>query len=120
MGADNWGPKFDRNTARLERRFELCGFYDENSEHGGPRERRDADNFCVNGEDENGFCRYDKENPIRGIQQITKGFSKWAQRYVAECKLQPAKQVDHGQMVWPTFGKTRRGKSRPRRGRVQR
>ena len=92
--ADNWGPKFDRNTARLERRFELCGFYDENSEHGGPRERRDADNFCANGEDENGFCRYDTENPIRGIQQITKGFSKWAQRYVAECKLQPAKQVD--------------------------
>merc|ERR1711887_463647 len=37
--AANWGAKFDRNTARFERRYELCGFYDENHEHGGPRER---------------------------------------------------------------------------------
>merc|ERR1712170_142934 len=66
--AANWGPKFDRNTERLERRFELCGFYDETSEHGGPRERR--------------------------VIQHHPGFSKWAQRYVEECKLQPAKQVD--------------------------
>merc|ERR1712193_133096 len=89
--ADNWSAKFDRNTARLERRFELCGFYDETSEHGGPRERRET-------EDDSGDIlaegRYDTSNPIRGIQQITRGFSKWAQRYVAECKVQPAKQVD--------------------------
>ena len=91
--AANWGPKFDRNTGRLERRFELCGFYDETSEHGGPRERRDAD-CAPEDQDETGICRYDKSNPIRGIQQITRGFSKWAQRYVEECKLQPAKQVD--------------------------
>merc|ERR1711937_185368 len=89
------GPKFDRNTGRLERRFELCGFYDETSEHGGPRERRQADDSSIcDIDEETGFCRYDKNNPIRGIQQITKGFSKWAQRYVQECKLQPAKQVD--------------------------
>merc|ERR1712029_700851 len=95
MGAANWGPKFDRNTGRLERRFELCGFYDETSEHGGPRERRQADDSSIcDIDEETGFCRYDKNNPIRGIQQITKGFSKWAQRYVEECKLQPAKQVD--------------------------
>merc|ERR1712167_203739 len=41
-----WGPKFDRNVARFERRFELCPFYDENQlPHGGPspdRKRRDA------------------------------------------------------------------------------
>ena len=93
--AANWGPKFDRNTGRLERRFELCGFYDETSEHGGPRERRQADDSSIcDIDEETGFCRYDKNNPIRGIQQITKGFSKWAQRYVEECKLQPAKQVD--------------------------
>ena len=91
--AANWGPKFDRNTARFVRRFELCGYYDATLEHGGPRERRDAD--CNQEDlDETGICRYDKTNPVRGIQQITKGFTKWAQRYIAECKVQPAKQVD--------------------------
>jgi len=84
--AANWGPKFDQNSARMERRFELCGFYDESSEHGGPRERRDTDVEPLE--------RYDQANPIRGIQQITRGFSKWAQRYIADCKVQPAKQMD--------------------------
>jgi len=83
--ADNWSAKFERNTARLQKRFDLCGFYDEESEHGGPRERRAADGDMI---------RYDQSNPVRGIQQITRGFSKWAERYVADCKVQPAKTVD--------------------------
>jgi hypothetical protein len=29
--------------------------------------------------------RYDSNNPMRGIKQITTGFRKWAQRYIAEC-----------------------------------
>jgi hypothetical protein len=87
--AANWGPKFDRNTDRMERRFELCGFYDEDQlPHGGPansrKRRSDGDDLE----------RYDKENPIRGIQQITRGFSKWAERYISTCKVQPAKQVE--------------------------
>ena len=87
----NWGPKFDRNTGRMEKRFELCGFYDENSEHGGPRERRQAEEETdISGPE----GRYDTSNPMRGIQQITRGFSKWAERYIADCGLQPAKQVD--------------------------
>jgi len=97
--AANWTPKFERNAVRMERRFELCGFYDENQlPHGGPeRKRRTTD-------DEELGERYDKENPMRGIQQITRGFSKWAQRYIADCGLQPARQVDrmakwYGQMM---------------------
>merc|ERR1711868_101513 len=99
--AANWGPKFDRNTGRMEKRFELCGFYDENSEHGGPRERRQAqEEDDITGPE----GRYDQSNPMRGIQQITRGFSKWAERYIADCGLQPAKQVDrmakwYGQML---------------------
>jgi len=94
--AANWVPKFEANSARMERRFELCGYYDETSEHGGPRERRQAEDDDIE--------RYDQNNPIRGIQQITRGFSKWAQRYIADCKVQPAKQVDrmskwNGQLV---------------------
>ena len=100
--AANWVPKFDRNAGRMERRFELCGFYDEDQlPHGGPepsRKRRSG------ADDDNDFIRYDKENPMRGIQQITRGFSKWAQRYIADCGLQPARQVDrmakwYGQMM---------------------
>ena len=94
----NWAPKFERNAGRMERRFELCGYYEaDNLPHGGPeRKRRDTD--------ESDLERYDKTNPIRGIQQITKGFSKWAQRYIATCKVQPDMQVARmskwfGQMV---------------------
>ena len=96
--AANWGGKFDRNVDRFERRFELCGFYDENQlPHGGPanKERRDAEDDLAFLDCEGSLCpRYDKNNPVRGIQQITKGFAKWAQRYISTCKLQPAKQVD--------------------------
>ena len=97
--AANWVAKFDRNVARFERRFELCGFYDENQlPHGGPkaedRKRRQEDDLAFL-DCEGSLCpRYDKNNPVRGIQQITKGFAKWAQRYVSTCKLQPAKQVE--------------------------
>merc|ERR1712176_72909 len=89
--AANWIPKFEKNTHRFERRFEICGFYDEFLlPHGGPeaRKRRSA------GADDDELVRYDKENPIRGIQQITTGYSKWAKRYIETCKLQPGTQVD--------------------------
>merc|ERR1711937_839183 len=95
--ADNWIPKFDKNTERFERRFELCGYYDENSEHGGPRDRRDA-------EDDDIMAKYDKNNPLTGIKQITAGFRKWAERYVADCKLQPDRQVKRSQKWFTQLG----------------
>ena len=93
--AANWGPKFDRNVARFERRWELCDFYDKDQlPHGGPapdRKRRDDD------DEDWEFERYDKSNPIRGVKQITTGFRKWAERYVSGCKLQPKRQQDRAQ-----------------------
>ena len=93
--AKNWIPKFKRNTVRFEQRFELCGFYDSDQlPHGGPepgRKRRSEDDIDC---DESGICRYDKSNPIRGLQQITTGYRKWAQRYISTCKVQPGRQVD--------------------------
>merc|ERR1712113_1256104 len=93
--AKNWQNKFARNTARFERRWELCGFYDENLlPHGGPepgKTRRSAD------DDDELILKYDKSNPIRGIQQITKGYEKWAKRYIETCKLQPGVQVNRAQ-----------------------
>ena len=35
------------------------------------------------------LLRYDKNNPIRGLKQITTGFWKWSRRYIAECPGQP-------------------------------
>ena len=96
--AAHWIPKFKKNVVRFERRYEICGFYDENQKpHGGPkpvdnRRRRDADSDY---EDEDGILmRYDKENVIKGIKQISSGFRKWAQRYIVDCKVQPGTQAN--------------------------
>jgi len=87
--ATNWVGKFERNSDRMATRFSLCGFYDDESEHGGPeRKRRTATG------EEGDLIRYDTANPMRGIQQITRGFTKWAERYIVGCGLQPATQVD--------------------------
>merc|ERR1711920_818265 len=98
--ATHWILKFDNNVDRFGARWARCGYYDENHEHGGPadRKRRDLDEMDCS-DLESDLCRYDKSNPIRGIKQITSGFRKWAERYLANdrdgafCKLQPAKQV---------------------------
>ena len=97
--AANWAPKFERNAARMETRFENCGFYDDSTEHGGPARKRRED-----GDDEDDLERYDQSNPIRGVQQITRGFSKWAERYIADCPKQPETQTErmtkwYGQML---------------------
>ena len=81
-----WIQKFENNAARMERNFnrgnQRCGFYDEDQlPHGGPsddRKRRDADDVD----------RYDREDPSKGIKQLTTGFSKWAQRYLSQCSGQ--------------------------------
>ena len=106
--AQNWKPKLTRNVARFERRFELCGFYDENLlPHGGPappvqRKRRDdEDNICETVPE---FCRYDKNNIIRGWKQITTGFRKWAERYVSTCKVQPGRQVERANKWFQQVG----------------
>jgi len=38
------------------------------------------------------FRRFDKNDPMQGIQDIFIGFSKWAVRYVSACKNQPEVQ----------------------------
>merc|ERR1712026_513769 len=77
--AANWSKRFDNNVP-----------------HGGPqRKRRDDDLFDSCEDLESPLCRYDKNNAVRGIKQITNGFRKWAECYLANdkdgkfCKLQP-------------------------------
>ena len=80
-----WINKFANNAKRMEKGFKRCGFYDENVQHGGPdpssdRKRREVDEIDVD--------RYNREDPIIGIKQLTTGFSKWAERYLAACSGQ--------------------------------
>ena len=81
---DNWIKKFANNAERMERNFnrgnQRCGYYDEdNLPHGGPeRKRREGDDVF----------RYNREDPSVGTKQITTGFRKWAERYLAACSGQ--------------------------------
>merc|ERR1711892_1584946 len=59
-----------------------CGYYDANNlPHGGPngdRKRRELEDVE----------RYNREDPWEGTKQITTGFRKWAERYIAGCNGQ--------------------------------
>jgi hypothetical protein len=98
----SWKNKFQNNADRMSAAFnrDICGYFDpDNKPHGGPdpnpelrpnlkpRMRRDTTGDETDGGlyDEEGFMRYDKSNPIRGIKQITTGYRKWSERYINEC-----------------------------------
>jgi len=93
---------FERKNNNGEKR---CGYYDsvatDDNKHGGPdpnphtrpggapRVRRsESDDY--EGED-GSLLRYDKNDPIRGIKQITTGYRKWAERYISACSNQRTK-----------------------------
>ena len=75
---DRWIAKFERNGDRMLAAYAKCGFYDPSLPNGGPRARRDA-------EDDDDDLRYNQNDPREGIKQITTGFRKWAERYIADC-----------------------------------
>ena len=81
---DSWIQKFANNAQRMERNFtrggQRCGHYDHNQlPHGGPaRKRRDLDDVD----------RYNREDPAQGTKQLTTGYRKWAERYLAACSGQ--------------------------------
>ena len=76
-----WEQKIITNAERIEKRYhranEKCGE--------GDRKRRDIDV-----ED-----RYDRENPCRGVKQLTTGFANWVDRYIPNC----SGQRDHSQQI---------------------
>ena len=79
---DAWIQKFANNAERMERNFnrgnQRCGFYDENQlPHGGPERKRRALDDDVD--------RYNREDPTVGVKQLTTGYRKWAERYIANC-----------------------------------
>ena len=76
-----WEQKIVRNAERIEKRYhranEKCG--------GGDRKRRDIDVGD----------RYDRENPCRGVKQLTTGFANWVDRYIPNC----SGQRDHSHQI---------------------
>jgi hypothetical protein len=84
-----WGARLQKLVDDKEKE---CFFFDPNSPHGG-RTRRDEngtvdehDDYAYDySEDADDLLRYDKNNPQRGLRQITTGFRKWAQRYISDC-----------------------------------
>ena len=89
---------------------EQCGFYDPAVQHGGPdlfphqrpdgkprrvlRRRRQADPTSV----PDLMLKYDKNNPIKGLQQILGGFRIWAERHINECSGQRKNQFISNRM----------------------
>ena len=69
----NWMGKFERNAERMERNFKKCG--------PSLRRKRETDADAI-------WERYDREDPAIGTKQITFGFRKWAERYLAGCSGQ--------------------------------
>ena len=64
-----WKNKFQTNTSRMMKSFERCGTTN------------------VEGEDEIEI-EYDTSNPCRAIDELINGYSKWVDRYIADCKGQ--------------------------------
>lgn len=98
----NWVQKFEINAERMVNAFNRpkCGFFDPSLPFGGPdvnphlrpdlkprretRARRNDDSSDY--EDDSGeLLRYNKNQPLTGIKQITTGYRKWAERYINEC-----------------------------------
>ena len=76
-----WEQKIVTNADRMERSYnrgnQRCG--EEN------RKRRDIDVGD----------RYDREDPCRGVKQLTTGFANWVERYIPDC----SGQRDHSHQI---------------------
>ena len=77
-----WIQKFANNAKRMEHNFKRCRSNYENSlSHDGSSTNHEISSF-----DE--FERYNQEDPVQGIKQITTGFRKWTELYLAACSGQ--------------------------------
>jgi len=101
---ENWVSKFEVYAERMIEAYEReeCGFFDPSLPYGGPdanpdlrpggTPRRPLDRKRRSDEEDDGFTdeygellRYNKNQPLVGIKQITTGYRKWAERYINEC-----------------------------------
>jgi len=114
---ENWVSKFEVNAERMLEAYnrEHCGFFDASLPFGGPdpnpelrpngAPRRPTDRKRRSDEEADGFTdefgellRYNKNEPLVGIKQITTGYRKWAERYINECWGQRKHQYQRKRM----------------------
>ena len=96
-----WNGHVDKIVSNMLKAYSrpVCGFFDSNIKHGGPdpnthqrpdgkerrpidRKRRQTDDDSSDGTD---LLKYDKNNPIKGLNQILGNFRTWAERHINEC-----------------------------------
>ena len=75
-----WEQKIVTNADRMERSYNRG-----NQRCGEDRKRRDIDVGD----------RYDREDPCRGVKQLTTGFANWVDRYIPNC----SGQRDHSHQI---------------------
>ena len=79
---DAWIRKFANNAKRMERKFNTpCG-----------------DRSYYSADDEIELGEYNREDPSEGIEQITTGFSQWAERYLGQCSGQKKNKLQINRM----------------------
>jgi len=98
---NKWNGHVDKIVSNMLRAYSrpVCGFFDSSIKHGGPdpnthqrpdgkerrpidRKRRQTDDDSSDGTD---LLKYDKNNPIKGLNQILGNFRTWAERHINEC-----------------------------------
>merc|ERR550514_2422033 len=94
-----WQQKFGINAGRMQDAYYRCGTGKE--PEGNQRKRRQAELYEPDMSDlefARSIERYNMANPMIGIQQITGGFRKWAQRYLGSCRGQTNNQYQKNRM----------------------
>lgn len=116
---DHWQAKFDRNANRLETRYSICGDPSAMNEEKEERKRRSTTGDAV-GSNFNDKLAVDisdsslriSDDPLEAIKQITGGYARWAQKYIADCKHQPLVQEKRAD-IWLKSLRKRFAKNHP-------
>lgn len=90
-----------------------CFFFDPTSPHGGRTRREspldEAEGTLNQDYDYSDYAddlvRYDKNNPQRGLRQISTGLRKWAQRYISECPGEKGLKKQHSKRAEELYKK---------------
>jgi len=97
-----WQAKWETNADRMKAAYDRCG-----TKPGEVRKRRQIERFedwTVSDDELFAFTeRYNRQDPEKGIKEITTGFRKWAFRYLNECNGQAQHNFQKNRMEkWRT------------------
>lgn len=85
----NWSQRIEKVVLRLEDMYHKCGGVPDR-EGGSSRKRREEDESEDSEDDEDITelisSRYNREDPVKGVGQLTTAVRKWATDYLSECR----------------------------------